>query len=96
MNVGRGGSLLDGAAELIIIPELSLPRTLALTPHLYRGTLGTVKGVVTDRIRTLQAEDRPAGTARVDVDGEQPGTLPISVKVLAKAVRLRGVWADRS
>ena len=92
MCVGPGGSLTDGAAELTIIPELGTVRTLALTPHLYRGTCAEVPGVVTSRIVSLRAESTTGSLVPVDVDGEQPGGLPLSITILAKAVRLRGVW----
>lgn len=94
MLVGPGGSVSDGALDLTVIPAMSVPRVLALTPHLYRGTLGTVAGVQTARITALQAVASNAASVAVDVDGEQPGHLPFSVSVLAKAVRLRGVWDD--
>ena len=92
MCVAPQGSMTDGALDLTIIEDRSLRRTLALTPHLYRGTLATVSGVQTARITALQAVAQPGGRAAIDIDGEQPGHLPLNVTVLAKAVRLRGVW----
>ncbi len=92
MCVGPQGSMTDGALDLTIIEDRSLRKTLALTPHLYRGTLASLPGVETARITALHAVARPGGHAAIDIDGEQPGNLPLDVTILAKAVRLRGVW----
>jgi diacylglycerol kinase (ATP) len=92
MCVAPQGSMTDGALDLTIIGDRSLRRTLALVPHLYRGTLASVPGVETARITALHAVSHEGGRAAIDIDGEQPGFLPLDVTILAKVVRLRGVW----
>lgn len=92
MWVGRGGSMSDGLAELTLLPEMPLVRTALGSPRLYTGTIGKVKGVVTAKIRTLSARPLDDRLVLLDVDGEQPGGLPIRIDVEPAAVRVVGQW----
>jgi len=87
MWVGRGGSLTDGAAELTILPDLPLRRAPSVLARLYRGTLGEIEGVITARVSEIRASSVRRAIP-VDVDGEQPGDLPLSLCVEHHALRL--------
>lgn len=91
MWVGRGGRMDDGSAEMTLLPELPLPRTIIGAPRLYSGTIGKVQGVVTARISQLRArcDEREV---LIDIDGEQPGRLPLDLRVERHAVHLVGRW----
>jgi len=86
MWVGRGGALDDGWVEQTIVPDLPIARAILATPHLYRGTAGDVKGVSRRQVSEVVAEAADGSIVLVDLDGEQPGRLPLRMSVLPKAV----------
>ncbi len=90
MWVGRDGRIDDGVAELTIIPERSLLRSALETPRLYDGRIGHLRGVVRAKVRSVRASVEDF-TVRVDIDGEQPGVLPVSARVLPKAILVRSL-----
>jgi diacylglycerol kinase (ATP) len=90
MWVGRGTALDDGWVDLTIIPPLSVARMILGAPRLVTGALERVKGVSRNRVTRLSAFTEPANHIRIDVDGEQPGFLPLSVTVLHKVALLIG------
>lgn len=85
MVVGAG-VLDDGVVDLAVIPDLPLWRTILATPHLYDGRLQNVKEVSSASIRHLDAIVLNGKSALVDLDGEQPGLLPLRASVVAKAL----------
>lgn len=86
MWVGRGGSMRDGLAELTLVPEMRVLRAILQGPRLFSGTLGDVKEVSRNTVSSLDAFAVEGIPVLVDVDGEQPGLLPVSVRVLRKAL----------
>jgi diacylglycerol kinase family enzyme len=90
MWVGRGGSLRDGLAELTLVPEMSMHRAILQGPRLFSGTLGSVKEVSRNTVSTVDAIAEEATPVLVDVDGEQPGLLPASIRVLRKVLLIAG------
>jgi len=89
MWVGKGGSMDDGLVEITIIPDQSLGRLVLQTPSLYDGRLREASGVVTDQAASVQAEVvSERQDVLSDVDGEQPGVLPVRIEVRPRAVRL--------
>lgn len=92
MWIGRGGSMDDGAADLVLVPRLPLFRQATGLPKLYTGKADQVPGVIRERVVSLEAEAQPDAMVRVDVDGEHPGTLPLKVRVLPSMLKIRGTW----
>lgn len=92
MWVGRGGSMSDGWVEATILPELPIWRTATGAPRLYTGTIGRVPGVVTVKVRSMEARVVDSGDVRIDLDGEQPGFLPLRVDVEPGALPVVGQW----
>lgn len=86
MWVGKGSELDDGVAHATVIPDLPLSRMILGTPRLFFGTIDRVKGVSRVAVSMLSASADSATEVRVDVDGEQPGFLPIEIRVLKKAL----------
>ena len=82
----------DGALDLVVIPHAGLARTVARTPHLYRGTLAGVPGVLTARACEVTVEAL-ARTAWLDLDGESPGRAPVTFRVHPGRLRLAGAPA---
>lgn len=94
MWVGRGGSLHDGLADLTLVPDLGPVRTLVSVPRLFTGTMERVKGVLRTTVREIEARAFQGSTVRVDVDGEQPGILPIRATLLPGVLKVTGIWGD--
>jgi diacylglycerol kinase (ATP) len=92
MHVGKGGSPLDGVLELTLVKPMPLRRVARGLQALYRGDAEQVDGVVRVPVTAVRATSTRLHDVRVDVDGEQPGTLPLSVRVLPAALSVRGVW----
>jgi diacylglycerol kinase (ATP) len=88
MWVGRGGALGDGLVDVTIIPELPLPRLVLGAPRLFTGTMDRVRGVERIAVRSLEALALDASAILVDVDGEQPGKLPLRASVLPSILLL--------
>jgi YegS/Rv2252/BmrU family lipid kinase len=86
MWVAPGADPFDGMFHVTLIGELSLPEVFYYLPKLYNGKILTVK-----RVRSLTGKNVEAfSNARVllDVDGEQPGCLPVKIEIIPSAVRL--------
>ncbi len=90
MWVGRGGSMRDGLADLLLVPELPPLRAIVQGPRLFSGTLGDVKEVSRSSVFRVEAIAVDGNRVLVDVDGEQPGLLPLSVRVLPKTLLIAG------
>ncbi|MEQ1505457.1 MAG: hypothetical protein ABMB14_24710, partial [Myxococcota bacterium] len=80
------GAIDDGAADVTLVPELPLSRMILGGPRLFTGTLERVKGVSRVAVRQLAAFAESANLVRLDVDGEQPGFLPVQITVLEKVL----------
>lgn len=90
MWVGRGGSMCDGLADVLLVPDLPVVTAIVQGRRLFSGTLGDVKEVSRIRVSRLEAFAKDGSQVRIDVDGEQPGLLPISIDVIEKAQLIAG------
>jgi YegS/Rv2252/BmrU family lipid kinase len=88
MCVAPGADLSDGMFHVTIIGELSLPEVLYNLPKLYNGKILQVKQVrsLTGKIVEAFSEAR----VLLDVDGEQPGCLPVKIEIIPSALRILG------
>ncbi len=92
MWVGRGGTMHDACLDVTVLPPTSVGRSLFDTWRLYDGSAWTTRGARRFRAGTLKAEPVGDSPVLLEVDGEQPGTLPIRVEVLPSAMQVRGGW----
>ncbi len=95
MWVGRGGTMHDGCLDLLIIPDLGLTRNLKDVWRLYDGSMWRVGGVVRTRVTRLEASSARGQRGEpvlLDVDGEQPGSLPVRIETLPGSLQIRGGW----
>ena len=92
MWVGPGGSMQDGLLELLILPRMRTRDLLRNAPRLYDGTLGEAPGVVRTTVRSLELMSPEKNFCGMDVDGEQPGVLPLKAAAIEKALVIRGIW----
>lgn len=92
MHVGPGGRMDDGVAELSIVPYLSPLRSLRYAKRLYDGSIASVPGVVHVPVYSVRAEAEPGVEVLIDLDGEQPGVLPVTLTVESGQLRMVGRW----
>lgn len=86
MWVAPQASVNDGLFHLTIIGDFSLPEVLKNLPKLYNGrlfSLEKVRGMTAKKI-----EARSHERVLLDVDGEQPGSLPMTAEIVPSALRL--------
>lgn len=90
MQIAPRAELDDGAFDVVTL-ALSSTESLRRTAHVYRGTHLGLPGVSCVRARKVVAEPaEPGEVVRVDLDGEQPGTLPATFELRPRALLLRG------
>jgi diacylglycerol kinase (ATP) len=87
MKIAPGADPSDGTFEIVTITG-SRASVLALTADIYRGTHLRRPGVTLLRGKSVVARVTRPGEVLVDADGEQPGTLPISIELLPRALTL--------
>lgn len=86
-------SLTDGLLDVVVIAHAGALRSAMRMPHLYRGTVASVPGVVTARGVEVTVEI-VEGEALLDLDGESPGRAPVTWRALPARLRLAGCATD--
>lgn len=89
MKIAPQADVGDGELDLVALEDLSKLQSLALSRHLYRGSHVHLPGVRFRRGRRITAEPLSKNPVAIDLDGETPGDLPLSARVLPGAIRLR-------
>jgi len=92
MKVGGTCTMTDGLLQMVLIPEMSWVRLLRRLPHLYSGSLEKVPGIISAPVVELNVHNFEKKICRVDVDGEQPGILPVSIRTIKKSLLVRSLW----
>jgi diacylglycerol kinase (ATP) len=85
MCIAPGASAWDGLFTVTIVGDLTLTEILYHLPKLYTGRIAEVK-----KVRILEGKKVEAFSAQrvlLDVDGEQPGMLPVTVDMVPGALR---------
>jgi diacylglycerol kinase family enzyme len=72
--------------DVTIVPDLPLRQTILDGHRLFNGTMDRVKEVSRVAVCQLVALTEAETPTLVDVDGEQPGFLPLEMSVLPKAL----------
>ena len=77
----------DGRLEVVAIGDVSRAGALALSTKIYRGAhLGTPAVQITGGTLVEAVPARPWGPILVDMDGEQPGCLPLRARLAPGAL----------
>ncbi len=80
----------DGRFEVVMLGDLSRRELLGLTAKIYRGAHLAADGVRVASGVSVEAEAvHPWATVLVDVDGEQPGKLPLRATLAKGALTFR-------
>lgn len=76
----------DGLFHVTIIKDLSLSQVFYDLPKLYNGKILQVKQVRSLSGRKVEASSEER--VLLDVDGEQPGRLPVTIEIIPSALRI--------
>ncbi len=92
MKIAPEAVLDDGLLDVTIGGDISLAGFVKLSPRIYAGThLGQPK-VRREVGRTVVAEPLDDEPVLIDLDGEQPGKLPVRYSIVPSAVALLAPW----
>ncbi len=86
MWVAPDASVDDGLFNVTVIGDLTIPEVFSSLPKLYNGRINDISKVVIlagEKIEALSDQ-----RVLLDVDGEQPGTLPIVINMLPGALKI--------
>jgi YegS/Rv2252/BmrU family lipid kinase len=89
MMVAPAARVDDGLLDVTVWRRIGLSDFILRKSMLYDGTHVRLPNTQTLRVRTVEAEPLGGETVLLDVDGEQPGTLPARFTVVPGALRAR-------
>ncbi len=84
MWVAPGAEVDDGWFQITVIGDLSKPQVFRNLPNLYNGRIYEVPKVFRLKGKSVRAES--AQRVLIDMDGEQPGCLPLRIDLLPAAL----------
>lgn len=86
MWVAPGAKVDDGLFDITVVGDLSLPRVFANLHNLYNGRIHSVSKVASFRGRVIDVLS--GSEVFLDVDGEEPGTIPVRIEVVPGAINM--------
>jgi YegS/Rv2252/BmrU family lipid kinase len=86
MCVAPDAVIDDGLFHVTVIGDMTLPQVFLNLPRLYNGRIKTIGQVFTRTALRVFAESEQ--TVLLDVDGEQPGRLPVTIEMVPGAVKM--------
>jgi diacylglycerol kinase (ATP) len=89
MQVAPQARMDDGLFDVVLWQGFGLVDFLVKRPMLYDGTHVRLPNTRVVRARTVEAEPLDGAQVHLDVDGENPGTLPARFSILPGALRIR-------
>ena len=90
MKIAPQADFGDGRFEVVVLGDLTIADTVALSSKLYAGAHLGARGVTVGAGCVIEAEPIHAWAAvLLDVDGEAPGKLPIRATIRPGAITLR-------
>ena len=84
MHVAPAARIDDGLFHVTVIGNLTLPEVFINLPKLYNGKIYQIKKVNTFTCKRVEAYSDQQ--VLLDVDGEQPGYLPVTIDILPNAL----------
>jgi len=86
MWVAPGASVCDGILNVTVIGDLAIPEIFLNLPKLYNGKINDI-----EKVTMLAGEKVKASSNEqvlLDVDGEQPGMLPIDIGIVPDGLNI--------
>jgi YegS/Rv2252/BmrU family lipid kinase len=90
MRVAPGAEINDGLFQVTVIGDLSIPEVFWNLPRLYNGKIYEQKKITKLIGRRVVASSTQA--VLLDMDGEQPGRLPVVIEMLPSALSIICDW----
>ncbi len=84
MRVAPDAKVDDGSLRVMVVGDLSLPEVLLNLPNLYNGNIYSVNKVNKFSGKKIEAGSRER--ILIDLDGEQPGRLPVRAEIMPLAL----------
>jgi len=89
MKVAPDARMDDGLFDVVVWEGLGITDLVIKRPMLYDGTHVRLPNTRVLRARAVEAEPMDGAQVHLDVDGENPGTLPARFSILPGALRIR-------
>jgi diacylglycerol kinase (ATP) len=92
MKVAPDARLDDGLLDVVIIGDIGVGRFVRYSSRLYQGThvgLPEIRVVRGSRVEATPLENSPV---LIDLDGEQPGRLPVRYDVVPRVLKVYAPW----
>ncbi|MBN1228015.1 MAG: diacylglycerol kinase family lipid kinase [Deltaproteobacteria bacterium] len=86
MRIAPGAKINDGLLNVTVIGNFTLPEIFINLPKLYNGKIYQLKKVNAFTCKQLDAHSEEH--VLLDVDGEQPGYLPVHIDILPHALSI--------
>ena len=86
MQVAPDACVDDGLFHITVIEDMRLPEIFRHLPKLYSGGIGKIRQVSMYTGRTVVADSEQS--VLLDLDGEQPGRLPVQIEMVPAAIRI--------
>ncbi len=89
MKVAPDARMDDGLFDVVAWEGFGITDLVVKRPMLYDGTHVRLRNTRVLRARAVEAEPMEGAQVHLDVDGENPGTLPARFSILPGALRIR-------
>lgn len=86
MRVAPDASVDDGLFDITVVGDMSLPEVFLNLPKLYNGKIKDIDKVITLTGKKIEALSDQR--VLLDVDGEQPGMLPVVIDIVPGALKI--------
>ena len=90
MRVAPGAEINDGLFQVTVIGDLSIPEVFWNLPRLYNGKIYEQKKITKLIGRRVVASSTQV--VLLDMDGEQPGRLPVAIEMVPSALSIICDW----
>jgi len=92
MRLTKMTSMFDGNLDLFVLPSMPAVSSIMNSWKLFGARIGTVKGVEQHHPEWVEVASNSGESMLLELDGEQPGTLPAKLEILPGALQVRGGW----
>jgi diacylglycerol kinase family enzyme len=93
MKIAPHAILDDGLFDVVVVGDVGLGTFLTMSRKLYRGEHLGHPQIRVFKAREVVAEAVGGATVLLDLDGEQPGKLPVRYRVVPSALKVLAPWA---
>lgn len=84
----EGSSWSDGLLEVSIMPGSGYIKALQRMMHALSGDFAVQPGIITKRFRKMTVKPLSKHPDRVEMDGEIPGTLPLTIEATGQQINI--------